>query len=52
MAAGLGRESTALLSTLLAYVILTLMPKFVGLFEHQPSLILKDSPDFREDSKS
>lgn len=52
MAAGLGRESTAILSTLLAYVILTLMPKIVGHFEHQSSLILKDSPTVREDSKS
>ncbi len=51
MAAGLGRESTAILSTLLAYVILTLMPKFVGLFEHQQSPILKELPDFREDPK-
>jgi putative Mg2+ transporter-C (MgtC) family protein len=51
MAAGMGRESTALLSTLLAFVILTLMPKFVGLFEHQQSLILKDYEKPREDSK-
>lgn len=42
MAAGMGREATAMLSTLLAYVILTLMPKVVSLFEHQHSLILKD----------
>ena len=49
MAAGLGRESTALLSTLLAFVILTLMPKFVGLFEDQHSLIIKDRKNLRED---
>lgn len=42
MAAGTGREATALLSTLLAYVILTLMPQVVGFFELRHSLILKD----------
>ena len=52
MAAGMGRESTALLSTLLAYVILTLMPRVVGLFEHRHSLILKadDSPQKNQKS--
>lgn len=52
MAAGMGREATALLSTLLAYVILTLMPKVVGLFEHKQALILKDNRNSREDSQN
>ena len=34
VAAGMGRESTAVLSTLLALVILTVIPKCAGLFEH------------------
>lgn len=52
MAAGLGRESTAMLSTLLAFVILTLMPKVVGLFEHKQSLIIKESDNMRNDTKN
>ena len=35
VAAGMGRESTAVLSTLLALVILTVIPKCAGLFEHR-----------------
>jgi len=52
MAAGMGRESTALVSTILAYVILTLMPKVVGLFETKQSRILKESDLKREPSKN
>lgn len=52
MAAGLGRESTAVLSTLLAFVILTLMPKIVGLFEHKQSLIIKDNENSRNEPKN
>ena len=35
VAAGVGRESTAVLSTLLALVVLSLMPKVVRLFEKE-----------------
>jgi len=42
MAAGLGRESTAVLSTVLAFVILTSMPKIVGLFETKQSFTVKE----------
>jgi putative Mg2+ transporter-C (MgtC) family protein len=52
MAAGLGRESTALVSTILAYVILTLMPKVVSLFETKQSRILKESDLARQKPKS
>lgn len=33
VAAGMGREATAVLSTLLALAILTLLPKFAGMFQ-------------------
>lgn len=36
VAAGLGREATAVLSTLLALAILTLLPKFAGMFQKTP----------------
>jgi putative Mg2+ transporter-C (MgtC) family protein len=52
MAVGLGRESTAVISTALAFVILTLMPKFVGLFEPKPSPIIKDLNSPYEKAKS
>ncbi len=35
LSAGMGREATAVLSTLLALAILTLLPKFAGLFERR-----------------
>lgn len=35
VAAGMGREATAVLSTILALIILTLVPKVVGLFERR-----------------
>jgi putative Mg2+ transporter-C (MgtC) family protein len=43
MACGLGRETTAMLSTLLALAVLSLMPRVVALFERslEPS---KDTP--------
>lgn len=36
VAAGMGREATAVLSTLLALAILTLLPKFAGMFQKTP----------------
>lgn len=36
MAAGIGREATALLSTVLALVILTAVPKLYSLFDRKP----------------
>ncbi len=42
MAAGLGREATAVLCALLAFVILTLMPRLVSLFEVQQSRTLQE----------
>lgn len=36
VAAGMGREATAVLSTLLALAILTLLPKFAGMFQKIP----------------
>lgn len=52
MAAGLGRESTAVLSAFLAIVILTLMPRFEKLFVHKHSLILKDGTEPADEKKS
>ncbi|HCT04488.1 MAG TPA: methyltransferase, partial [Pseudomonas sp.] len=36
VAAGLGRESTAVLSTLLALAVFSLMPRIVKLLEKEP----------------
>jgi len=36
VAAGMGREATAVLSTLLALAILTILPKFAGMFQKAP----------------
>lgn len=47
VAAGMGRESTAVLSTLLALAIFTLIPRVVGLVENPEPLIAKPGP--RED---
>ena len=47
VAAGMGRESTAVLSTLLALAIFTLIPRVVGLVENPEPLVIKPGP--RED---
>ena len=47
VAAGMGRESTAVLSTLLALAIFTLIPRVVGLVENPEPLVTKPGP--RED---
>jgi putative Mg2+ transporter-C (MgtC) family protein len=46
MACGLGRETTAILSTLLALAVLSLMPRVVALFERtlEPSKDVPQSP--------
>jgi putative Mg2+ transporter-C (MgtC) family protein len=46
MACGLGRETTAILSTLLALAVLALMPRVVALFERslEPSKDVPQSP--------
>lgn len=43
VAAGMGRESTAVLSTMLALVIFTLVPRLVNLLEKPPPLVVKSS---------
>jgi putative Mg2+ transporter-C (MgtC) family protein len=52
MTAGLGRESTALLCTLLAFIILTLMPKFIELFGHRAPSIPRSDKDRPEDANT
>ena len=44
VAAGLGRESTAVLSTLLALAIFALMPRIVNLMEKPSTRILESQP--------
>jgi putative Mg2+ transporter-C (MgtC) family protein len=41
VAAGMGRESTAVLSTLLALAIFSLMPRLVGMLDKPKSLVVK-----------
>ncbi|MEO6320674.1 MAG: MgtC/SapB family protein [Polaromonas sp.] len=44
VAAGMGRESTAVLSTLLALAIFSLMPRLVSLLEKPAPLVVAPSP--------
>lgn len=44
VAAGLGRESTAVLSTLLTLAIFTLVPHLVNWLEKRPNGVVKSSP--------
>jgi len=41
VAAGMGRESTAVLSTLLALAIFSLMPRLVGMLDKPKPLVVK-----------